>query len=129
VRNFFYNLSLVILSIIISYLLAPHFGSVYDKFSPQRGSLFGGPKEVTNFVTGFPFALTFFTILLLKTVSARQVKNWIFIIGVLLIIFWAYVDGEHIYLPALIAAVAWFLGEGIRKLIARKKIAGTPPER
>jgi hypothetical protein len=120
-KNFGKNLLLLIAVLVLSYLTATYFGSFYSYFSPQTdGTLIGLSKEGLAFVAGLPFAFIFFLISIFCSLTPMGHKK---IVGWLLVppfIFFGSGDITHIYLPIILALVAWGLATLLRKIFFRR---------
>lgn len=119
-REIFKGVWLFVVAIIVSYVTASYFGVVYDYFAPQHDSLFGAPKEITNLIVGFPFAYTFFIVLLFQAFSVKHKQRWLMVLLAPIGLLWLLGDLAHIYLPLILGLLGWVLGAGIHRLIYRK---------
>lgn len=118
-NNFLKNILLLVVVLILSYFTANYFGAIYDKFAPQYDSLFGAPKEITNFVVGFPLSYIFFTILLFKLLAFGNKNKWLIWLLVPAVLFFGSGDIQHIYLPILLGLIVFALASLLQKLFKR----------
>jgi hypothetical protein len=119
-KNFGKNILLLIAVLALSYFTAPYFGSWYDKFSPLVDrSLFALNKIQLQFMTGLPFSFIFFLIIIFCSttpVGHKKLVGWLLVPPFL---FFGSGDITHIYLPILLALVAWGLATLLRKIFHR----------
>lgn len=117
-NRFIKNIGLLIVILIISYFTANYFGLLYDNFTP--GSLgdksWIGTPEAWQSIIGIPFAFIFFLILLFKLFGSGERNKWIGWLLVPPFLFFASGDLKHIYLPVILATVAYGLAILFRKI-------------
>src|SRR3989344_88144 len=104
--------------LIVSYFLAPVFGSLYSYFFPNNlgGAL---PTSVTVALLGFPLAYIFFLTLLFTAFGGQKKYWWIIILLIPAAIFEVYFDFSHIYFPILLGLLGWLIGFGISRFFSR----------
>jgi hypothetical protein len=117
------NLSLLLISFILSYLVSGlFFGKIYEVLYGGSSGLFIIYEGIAKLF--FVFVLVFiFSMVLLFTAFGDRKKYWW--IGILLIpaaLFEIYFDFQHIYIPILLGLIGWGIGFGIRKLVSPKKL-------
>ena len=110
-KNFIKNLGLLIVVLVISYFTAEYFGMWYDKFSPQYDSFFGASSEVMRTVVGAPFAYVFFITFIFTLFGFGNRKKWLFWLLVPPTILWFLADKYYIYLPIILALIAFGLAK------------------
>ena len=127
-NNFIKNLSLLVAVLVLSYLLAVYFGSMYDYLTP--GSLgdtaWIGTTSAWQSMIGFPFAYIFFTTLLLQSFGFGNRNKWTLWFLAPALLFFASGDLKHIYLPIILALIAFGLATLIRKIF-KYEINNTEP--
>lgn len=116
-NNIIKNILLLVAVLILSYFTAEYFGSLYDKFSPlYDSSFFPIPKEILVKMAGIPFAYIFFLILTLKLFGVGNRNKWIGWLLVPPFLFFASGDLKHIYLPIILALIAFGLSILLQKI-------------
>jgi len=109
-------------ALILSYFTAPYLGKVYDYFVPQLGSSFLGiGKEVAVYVVGFPFSYVFFTTFIFQIFGGVNKKKWTIWLLVPAFLLFILGDIQHIYLPILLALIAFSLAKLTNLIILRFK--------
>lgn len=117
------NLILLVVVLVLSYFTAPWFGSIYNLLAP--GELDGawiGSQSSWEFIIGLPFAYIFFTTLLIQAFGSGNKKKWIGWLLAPALLFFLSGDTAHIYLPIVLAIVAFGLAKLITLAIPKKKI-------
>lgn len=115
-NTFIKNILLFAVAIILSYFTAEYFGSWYDRFSPQYDNTFGVGKDLLISLVGGPFAYVFFITLLLKLFGSGNQNKWTGWLLVPPFLFFASGDLKHIYLPIILALIAFGLAALLRKI-------------
>lgn len=125
-KNFGKNVLLLIVVLILSYLTAPYFGSWYDKFSPQYGGgMFGNfSKELAIMIAGIPVAYVFFITFLFTLLGSGRRNWWTSILLLPAALLWISADKYYIYIPIVLALIAWGLAALLRKLFHRNNTTG-----
>ena len=108
----FKNLSLLILSSIVSYFLVEQFFKLYNYFWPvgNPSGLFAGYAMLGNVMIGFFVAFTFFPPLLFTAFGDKKKYWWV---GVLLLpVAWFIIkfDLTHWYFYLALAVAGWLVG-------------------
>ena len=120
------NILLLVIVLILSYFTAKYFGSWYDKFSPQYDNTLGVGKALLKSLVGIPFAYIFFTTLLLQSFGFGNRNKWTLWFLAPALLFFASGDLKHIYLPIILALIAFGLATLIRKIF-KYEINNTEP--
>lgn len=120
-NNAIKNILLLIVVLVLSYFVADYFGSWYDKFSPQYDNTLGVGKDILKSLVGIPFAYIFFTIITFKLFGSGNKNKWTGWLLVLPFLFFASGDLKHIYLPIILALIAFGLAILIRKIFKISK--------
>ena len=116
-NNFIKNVLLLLAVVLISYFMTNYFGSLYNHFSPlYDSSFFSIPKEGLIKIAGFPFAYIFFTTILFQTFAWGNRNKWTGWFLAPASLFFAVSDLSHIYLPIVLALIAFGLATIIRKV-------------
>jgi len=111
-KNFIKNLGLLIVVLVISYFTAEYFGNWYDKFSPlYSSSLFPIPKDGLIIIAGFPLSYIFFLIIIFKSYAWGDRNKWTGWLLAPAFLFFAVGDLKHIYLPIILALIAFGLAK------------------
>ncbi len=109
---FIKNVLLLVAVLILSYLTAPYFGSLYDKFSPQyNNSFLGTGKDLSIFIAGLPFAYVFFVPFLFELFGFGAKNKWIIWLLIPAVLLWISVDLYYIYLPIILCLIALLLAK------------------
>jgi len=120
---------LFLVTVFLSYLTAYYFGFAFEKLFPEvfSGGWIGSYRSLFV-IRGFSLTLLLFLSFVLRAFLTESRKKSLY--SLLPIFAWEfYLDVDHIYVPIILGAIGWFLGEGIRKLIGKKKTAGSPSPR
>lgn len=126
-KNFFKNVCLLVVILVLSYFTASYFGRVYDKFSPLHdGSWIGLSNEALAFIVGLPFAYTFFTILFFQLFGFGNKKKWTLWLLLPPFIFFGSGDLIHIYLPIIIGLIAFAIAKLVHFIISKLKHLNSP---
>jgi len=105
-NKFIKNILLLVVVLALSYFTADYFGSWYDKFSPQYGgSWFNFPKSIAVFIAGI-FTLFGF----------GNRKKWLIWLLIPPLLLWISADRYYIYLPTILALIAFGLAILLRKI-------------
>jgi len=121
-NKFLKNFLLLIAVFILSYLTAPYFGSFYDKFSLQyNNSFLGTGKDLSLFIAGLPVAYVFFVPFLYEIFGSGSKIKWILWLLLPPTLFWLSADRYYIYIPIILAIVAFFLAKLINFIISKLK--------
>lgn len=116
-KNYIKNISLIVITLLLSYFTAQYFGRLYDYFVPQyNNSFLGTDRYFSIFVVGIPFSYIFFTIFLFKIFGTSSKNKIIFVMLLPITIFWMYADLYHIYLPMLLGLTGYVFAYAINKL-------------
>ena len=115
-NNVVKNILLLVVALILSYFTAEYFGSWYDKFSPLYDNTLGLGKEALRSITGIPFAYIFFTTLLFQSFGFGNRNKWTLWLLTPAMLFFASGDIQHIYLPVILALIAFGLAFVVRKV-------------
>lgn len=122
-NNAIKNILLLVAVMVLSYFTATYFGTIYDFFSPQSDdSWFSFDKQALIFLAGLPFAYIFFIIILFKLFGSGNKNKWLGWLLVPPLLFFASGDLRHIYLPIILALIAW----GLAILFRKVNIKGSP---
>ena len=89
---------------------------------PQGFYSFAIPLYLYNFFDGFMSAFIFFLTLLFTAFGGAKKYWWIGILLIPAALFEAYFDLPHIYFPAVLGVIGWFLGLLLFKIVNRAKI-------
>lgn len=123
-NNFFKNIFLLIVVLVLSYFTAGYFGLAYDNLTP--GSIAGGAWIGTDAawqsIVGAPLAFIFFTILIFKSFGWGNANKWIGWLLILPSMLFISGDLKHIYLPIILAIIAFGLAKLIQLIISRFKM-------
>jgi hypothetical protein len=126
-NNFIKNIILLAAVLVLSYYTAPYFGALYDKFSPQYdGSFIGVPKSLAVFVAGLPVAYVFFVPFLLEIFGTGNKKKWIMWSLLPPALLWIFADVYYIYVPIILAVIAFALAKLINFVISKIKRPNPP---
>lgn len=109
------NLSIVILTLVISYLISPWAGNIYQYVSNDSGTWVD-----LRGVFGLPLAYTFFLPLLFTAFGDNKKYWWLGILLIPALWFEIYFDLSHLYFPLLLGLLGWAIGFGISKLLAKR---------
>ena len=116
-NGFIKNILLLVVALILSYFTAEYFGSWYVKFSPQYDdSWFSLTKQELIFLAGAPFAYIFFATLLFQSFGFGNRNKWTLWLLTPAMLFFASGDIQHIYLPVILALIAFGLAFVVRKV-------------
>ncbi len=99
-----------VLAIILSVILTPFFGGLYDEFSPPTGRWFWGPSH-PEYIPGFIIAYLFFFPLFIISLLEKKKITWL-LIGIFPIIFlnlWE-VDGVELLMSFTVFTIGSLLG-------------------
>lgn len=113
-----------ILSVVVAYaisiLLATPFGMLYDLFpaTSLSGGFIGAPGT-WEWIVGFPLAVIFTLTFLLHAHGARFKWHWNVLALAPVIIFEIGIDPLHIYIPSMLALIAWGLGTLAHKTLTK----------
>lgn len=118
--KFIKNLLIVILTLVISYLVSPWAGNVYQYVSNDPGTWVD-----LRGVFGLPLAYIFFLTLLFTAFGDTKKYWWIGTLLIPALWFEIYFDLSHIYFPIALGLVGWLIGFGISKLLAHKYFTST----
>jgi hypothetical protein len=119
-NNFFKNILLLLIALVLSYFAAHYFGFLYNKFSPgQLDGSWIGSRGSWQFIIGFPFAFIFFLVLIFCSFVPRNHKKWVGWLLAPAFIFYAAGDLIHIYLPVILALIALGIAIILRKIFHR----------
>lgn len=111
---------LLVVTLVISYLSAPYFGTWYDTVSPQYGSLFFDKKD-SVFVLGFLLSYVVFIPLIYGLFGIRRNKKWIMWLLAPVLVFVILADQSHFYIPLLLSASALLIAWLTRLIIFKIK--------
>jgi len=115
-NSFVKNILLLVVALVLSYFTGQYFGGWYDKFSPLYDNTLGLGKDALNSVTGIPFAYIFFTTLLFQSFGFDNRNKWTGWLLTPALLFFASGDLKHIYLPIILALIAFGLSIILRKI-------------
>lgn len=125
-NNFIKNILLLAVALVLSYLTAPYFGSIYNQMFPtELNSGWIGSSQSLEFIRGISLSLipllTIFTIFIFKKKSSV-----LWLISPLLL--WEIiVDVRHIYIPVTLALIALGLATFLRKIFKIGKFTEPSP--
>ena len=126
-NNVVKNILLFVMVLVLSYFTAEYLGSWYDKFSPQSDdSWFSFSKQQLILLVGGPFTYIFFTTLLFQSFGFGNRNKWTLWFLAPALLFFASGDLKHIYLPIILALIAFGLATLIRKIF-KYEIINTEP--
>ena len=117
-KNIFKNVLIVVISVLLSFVLADATGNLYLKVFPKEsaGSFVGSVSLI-----GLPLAYIF-SLILLFTAFGGTKKYWYIGIGLVpAVLFEVAFDWQHIYFPIALGLIAWVLGRGLGGLIKKFK--------
>lgn len=127
-NNLIKNVLLLIVVLVLSYFTAEYFGGWYDHFSVLFSrSIFALTEQELIFLVGMPFAYIFFTVLLFKLFAFGNKNKWTGWLLVPPFLFFASGDLKHIYLPIILALIAFGLAAPLRKLFKINTITEPSP--
>ncbi|KKQ93753.1 MAG: hypothetical protein UT20_C0044G0005 [Candidatus Levybacteria bacterium GW2011_GWA1_39_11] len=116
-NKFIKNILLLVVVLALSYFTADYFGSWYDKFSPQYGgSWFNFPKSIAVFIAGIPLAYVFFVAFTFTLFGFGNRKKWLIWLLIPPLLLWISADRYYIYLPTILALIAFGLAILLRKI-------------
>ena len=116
-NGFIKNILLLVGVLILSYFVAEYFGGWYNRFSPLFSrSIFALTEQELIFLVGIPFAYIFFTTLLFQSFGFGNRNKWTLWLLTPALLFFASGDIQHIYLPIVLALVAFGLAFVVRKI-------------
>ncbi|MEK7461517.1 MAG: hypothetical protein AAB586_00370 [Patescibacteria group bacterium] len=117
-NNFIKNVLLLIVILLLSYLLGIYFGSVYDNLTPGMlgDTAWIGVTSAWQSLIGIPFAYIFFTIIIFKLFGSGNTNKWIEWLLVPPFLFFAAGDLKHIYLPVVLALIAYGIAVLFQKI-------------
>lgn len=114
----FKNLSLLVISVILSYLTGVLFGKAYSYlFSITEEGFFAFTIETVELIVGTILAFIFFLPLLFTLFGGERKYWWIGVLLILPAIFEIYFDPAHLYFPIILALLGWLLGFGLAKVL------------
>ena len=118
-NNFIKNILLLVVVLILSYYTAIYFGVLYDIFTPGAldSGAWIGTLKAWQAIIGFPFAYIFFTTLLFQTFAWGNRNKWTGWLLAPAFLFFAAGDLKHIYIPIILALIAWIVAKLIGKLL------------
>ena len=114
------NILLLVLVLVLSYFTAAFFGKLYYNFVPFEGGFFSGPRSASEFLAGLSLAYLALVLFFYTGFGDNTRKWWIGILLVPVIFFELFFDLRHIYFPVILGLIAWMVGFGISKLMAKK---------
>lgn len=118
-NNFVKNILLLSVAIVLSYFTASYFGIVYDSVFGSGGAWIGSEGS-WNLIIGFPLSLIFFLTLFSYAWMFKSKSSTLWLISPILL--WeSAVDLRHIYLPIILALIAFGLAILIRKIFKISK--------
>jgi hypothetical protein len=114
----------IIVAIILSYYTSIYFGQLYNIFPQSKGGAYIGSESAWDSLIGLPLALIFFLILFVYSWS----KSWKYALWISLPVFlWEIaMDFKHIYIPILLALVAFTIAKIINFVIYKLKRPNLP---
>jgi nitrate/nitrite transporter NarK len=119
-KNFIKNILLLVAVFILSYFTASYFGALYDKFSPQYDfSFFNLQKDQIIFLAGLPVAYVFFVPFLFELFGGKSKVKWTAWLLVPPALFWISADKYYIYVPIILAIIAFYLAKLINLIISK----------
>lgn len=119
-NNALKNLGLLVIILVLSYFTAEYFGSWYNYFSPLHDySWFSLTTQELIFITGIPLAYIFFLTSIFQSFGFRNRNKWTLWLLVPPFLFFASGDLKHIYLPIILALIAFELATLIRKFFQK----------
>lgn len=120
------NALLFVAVLIISYLVAPYFGDLYNKFYPQHGSWIVSRNDsiffaglLLSYITLIPFAFELF--------GTENKKKWIIWSLLPIILLLLFADASNIYIPILVSVIAFTVAKLINLLISKLYYSNHPP--
>jgi|SRR3989338_216611 len=116
-NGFIKNILLLVVILVLSYFVAEYFGGWYNRFSPLFSrSIFALTEQELIFLVGMPFAYIFFTTLLFQSFGFDNRNKWTGWLLTPALLFFASGDLKHIYLPIILALIAFGLSIILRKI-------------
>lgn len=106
------NIFSVVLVFLLSYLLSPFTGQVYDSVTGSSG----GSYINLSPLVGLPISYIFFLLAIFVAFWGRHKYWWIGILIIPAVVFEVYFDFVHIYIPVIVGILGWIAGWGILKL-------------
>jgi len=105
------KVSLVLFAYFIAIFIAVYFGSLLNGLlSNVSGGSFIGDPDTLNWLVGYPLAVIFLLTLFIHLYGGKHAWLWILVGASPAILFEIVLDPLHIYIPLILAAVAWVLG-------------------
>jgi|SRR3989338_3952325 len=108
------NLLLVFFALLISYLISPWVGALYQNVTNDPGT-WADVASIFGLVVAYIFLIT----LLLTAFGGQKKYWWIIILLIPAAIFEVYFDFSHIYFPILLGLLGWLIGFGISRFFSR----------
>ena len=115
--QFLKNVFIAIIVFVISYLISPWAGNVYQYITHDPGTW----TDLRS-VFGLPLAYIFFLTLLFSSFGDKYKYWWIGILLIPALWFEVYFDLPHFYFPVLLGLLGWGIGFGISKLLTKKNL-------
>lgn len=115
-KSFLKNIFLLVIVLVLSYFTAEYFGTWYTKLIGS-GNAWVGSEESWNFIIGFPFAYTFFTILLFQLFGSGNKNKWTIWLLIPPFLFFGASDLRHIYLPIILGLIAFGITLILQKIL------------
>jgi len=110
------NISILFLTLVLSYFTSVYFGSLYKYISHDNGTWID-----LSSLLGIPIGYIFFLLLLFTAFGGSKKYWWIVILLIPAAIFELYFDLAHIYIPIVIGFMGWVIGFAISKLVKNVK--------
>ncbi len=118
------NLLFVGLALVLSLITASHFGTWYDKFSPQYGGWTTSKEGAVDFA-GFILSYVFFIPLIFGIFGIKQNKKWILWLLIPVLVLVLSADQYHFYIPLGLVLAGGIIGY-ILNLLGKKLFVRRP---
>src|SRR3989338_3410318 len=118
-KNSFFNIFLLIITIVLALLSAYYVGTLYDTLFPhQLGGGFWGSRELDRFLAGFFGSFLFFLISIFLAFCNASKKVWILSFGIPALLLIIILDFfiPHLLFHLSFPLLGWLIGMGVRRL-------------
>jgi hypothetical protein len=112
------NFLLLVLVLVLCLVLAPYFGSWYDKFSYQYGD-WVLDKDGTVFFAGLFVSYVALVPFVFELLGSESKKKWIIWLLIPPALLWIFADIYYIYIPIILALISFFLAWLLRKMFVK----------